>query len=114
MPLTLPITTAIVTIACGALVAAGRSLPFRLVVGCAVVLGLLHGSLNGSDLGRQQAFGLGIAGVAVALFAIVSLLAGQVASVRVAWGRIVVRVAGSWIAATGLLMLGWAVRGWMG
>jgi hypothetical protein len=30
------------------------------------------------------------------------------------WGRIVVRVAGSWIAATGLLMLGWAVRGGLG
>jgi hypothetical protein len=74
------------------------------------VLGLLHGSLNGTDLGQQRTFGLGIAGVAVALFVIVSLLAGQVASVRLAWGRIVVRVAGSWIAATGLLMLGWAVR----
>jgi hydrogenase/urease accessory protein HupE len=108
--LTLPVTTALVTIACGVLVAADRPLPLRLVVGCAVVLGLLHGSLNGTDLGQQRTFGLGIAGVAVALFVIVSLLAGQVASVRLAWGRIVVRVAGSWIAATGLLMLGWAVR----
>jgi len=114
MPLTLPITTALVTIAFGILVAADRPLPFRLVVGCAVVLGMLHGSLSGSALGQQRAFGLSIAGVAVALFVIVSLLAGQVASVRLAWGRIVVRVAGSWIAATGLLMLGWAVRGRMG
>ena len=113
-PLTLPVTTAIVTIAFGVLVAADRPLPLRLVLGCAVVLGLLHGSLNGTDLGQQRAFGLGIAGVAVALFVIVSLLAGQVTSVRLAWGRIVVRVAGSWIAATGLLMLGWAVRGRMG
>jgi hydrogenase/urease accessory protein HupE len=111
VPMTLPITTALMTIAFGILVAADRPLPFRLIVGCAVVLGLLHGSLNGSDLGQQRAFGLSIAGVAVALFVIVSLLAGQVTSVRHAWGRIVVRVAGSWIAATGLLMLGWAVRG---
>jgi hydrogenase/urease accessory protein HupE len=114
MPLTLPVTTAIVTIAFGVLVAMDRQLPLPLVVGCAVVLGLLHGSLNGPDLGQQRAFGLGIAGVAVASFVIVSLLAGQVASVRLAWGRIVVRVAGSWIAATGLLMLGWAVRGRIG
>ena len=114
VPMTLPITTALMTIAFGILVAADRPLPFRLVVGCAVVLGMLHGSLNGTDLGQQRAFGLSIAGVAVALFVIVSLLAGQVASVRLAWGRIVVRVAGSWIAATGLLMLGWAVRGRMG
>jgi hypothetical protein len=26
------------------------------------------------------------------------------------WARIAVRVAGSWIAASGLLMLGWAVH----
>lgn len=114
MPLTLPVTTAIMTIAFGILVAADRLLPLPLVVGCAVVLGLLHGSLNGSDLGQQGAFGLSIAGVAVALFVIVSLLAGQVTALRLAWGRIVVRVAGSWIAATGFLMLGWAVRERMG
>jgi len=110
IPLTLPVTTAIVTIALGVLVAADRPLPLRLVVASAVVLGLLHGSLNGTDLGQQRAFGLSIAGVAVALFVIVSLLAGQVSSLRLAWTRIVVRVAGSWIAATGLLMFGWAVR----
>jgi hydrogenase/urease accessory protein HupE len=109
-PLTLPITTALVTIAFGALVAVDRQLPLRLVVACAVVLGLLHGSLNGADLGQQRALGLSIAGLAVALFVIISLLAGQAASIRFAWARIVVRVAGSWIAATGLLMLGWAVR----
>jgi hydrogenase/urease accessory protein HupE len=114
IPLTLPITTATVTIASGVLVAADRPLPLRLVVGCAVVLGLLHGSLNGTDLGQQRTFGLSIIGVAVALFMIISLLAGQAASVRFAWARIVVRVAGSWIAATGLLMLGWAVRARMG
>lgn len=110
VPVSLPITTAIVTIAFGVLVAADRPLPLRLVIGCAVVLGLLHGSLNGTDLGQQPMFGLSIAGVAVALFVIVSLLAGQVTSLRLAWARIVVRVAGSWIAAMGLFMLGWAVR----
>lgn len=110
VPVSLPITTAIVTIAFGVLVAADRPLPLRLVIGCAVVLGLLHGSLNGTDLSQQRMFGLSIAGVAVALFVVVSLLAGQVTSLRLAWARIVVRVAGSWIAAMGLFMLGWAVR----
>jgi hydrogenase/urease accessory protein HupE len=114
IPLTLPVTTAIVNIAFGVLVAMDRPLPYRLIVGLAVVLGLLHGGLNGTDLGHQRAFGLSIVGIAAALFVIVSLLAGQVTSLRLAWTRIVVRVAGSWIAATGLLMLGWAVRGRMG
>jgi urease accessory protein len=113
-PMTLPVTTAIVTIAFGVLVAADPQLPLWLVVGCAVLLGLLHGSLNGTDLSQHRAFSLSIAGVAAASFVVVSLLAGQVTSMRLAWTRIVVRVAGSWIAATGLLMLGWAVRGRLG
>jgi hypothetical protein len=46
------------------------------------------------------------AGVAGALFVVVSLLAGQIATVRAAWARVAVQVAGSWIAAIGLFMLG--------
>jgi len=30
--------------------------------------------------------------------------------VRALWARIAVRVGGSWIAASGLFMLGWVVR----
>jgi len=35
---------------------------------------------------------------------------GNAATLRALWARVVVRVAGSWIAASGLFMLGWAVR----
>jgi hypothetical protein len=31
--------------------------------------------------------------------------------VRAAWGRVAVRVAGSWLTAAGILMLGWLARG---
>jgi hypothetical protein len=34
-----------------------------------------------------------------------------VVSLRAAWTRIAVRVAGSWVAAVGMLMFGWLVRG---
>lgn len=110
LPATWPMATAFVTIVFGVLVASDRPLPVWAVIGCASVLGLLHGNLNATELGRQQSNGLGIAGVAVSLFVVVSLLAGQVASVRSASARIAVRVAGSWIAASGLFMLGWSVR----
>ncbi|HEY7002453.1 MAG TPA: HupE/UreJ family protein [Candidatus Udaeobacter sp.] len=113
-PLTLPVTTALMTVAFGVLVVMDRQLPLRVVVACALVLGVFHGSLNGTDLSQQRAPGLSVIGIAVALFVVVSLLAGQVTSLRLAWARVVVRVAGSWIAATGLLMLGWAVRVRMG
>jgi urease accessory protein len=106
----MPLATAAVTIALGTLVAAGRPLPLGLVAGCAVALGLFVGALDGIDLAPAQAGPLGAAGVTAALFVVVSLLAGQVASIRTPWARIAVQVAGSWIAAIGVFMLGWAVR----
>jgi len=45
-----------------------------------------------------------------AIFALIALAAAFVLRLRAQWARIGVRVAGSWIAASGLLMLGWAVR----
>jgi len=101
----LTVAAVALTITLGGLVAADRHLPEWLVIGCALVLGLLQGSLNGTEW-----IGFSIVGNAVALFVVVALLAGQVTALRSAWARIVVRVAGSWIAAIGLLMLGWLLR----
>jgi urease accessory protein len=42
---------------------------------------------------------------------IVAMGSAFVVSLRVPWTRIAVRVAGSWVAAIGLLMLGWGLRG---
>jgi len=44
------------------------------------------------------------------LFVLVTLASALVVSLRKSWARIAVRVAGSWIAAIGLLMFGWAMR----
>jgi len=108
---TLPVAETIVTIALGALLAADCPLSLAFVASLAILLGLLHGILNGSELPKTPSSGqLIAAGVAVALFVAVSLLAGQAASVRALWARVAVRVAGSWIVAIGLLMLGWAMR----
>jgi urease accessory protein len=108
---TLPVAETIVTIALGALLAADCPLPIAAVGGLAILLGLLHGSLNGSELPKTNASGqISAVGVAAALFVVVSLLAGQAASVRVPWVRVAVRVTGSWIAAIGLLLLGWSLH----
>src|SRR5271157_1984497 len=109
--LTLPGAEIILTIGLGALLAADRPLPLAFVVGLAILLGLIHGILNGSELAKTLSSAqMSNAGVVVALFLSVSLLAGQAASVRVRWARAAFRVAGSWIAAIGLLMLGWAMH----
>jgi urease accessory protein len=106
----LPLAEIILTIALGALLAADCPLPIALVGGLAILLGLLHGVINGSELPKATSSGQVSAGVAVALFVVASILAGQAASVRVPGGRVAVRVAGSWIVAIGLLMLGWSIR----
>ena len=109
--LTMPLPTATVTIAVGGMVAAGRRLPLALITGFAIAVGVLAGVLNGVELATARSSQLAAAGAAAALFVVVSLVTGQVASVRAAWARIAVQVAGSWIAAVGLFMLGWALRG---
>jgi urease accessory protein len=44
------------------------------------------------------------------VFTLVALAASFVVPLRAAWARLLVRVAGSWIAAIGLLLIGWAMR----
>lgn len=91
----------------GALVAADARVPRGFVVALGAASGALHGLANGSTTGDA----LPLAGAALASFTIVTLAAALVASRRVPWQRVAVRVAGSWIAAVGLLMLGWQARG---
>jgi hydrogenase/urease accessory protein HupE len=82
-------------------------------IGVAVLgigLGLLHGFLNGITLPPGGDGALALIGIAATLFVFVTLVAAFVVSLRLAWTRIAVRVAGSWIAAIGLLMLGWSLH----
>jgi hydrogenase/urease accessory protein HupE len=75
------------------------------------VVGVLHGWLNGTSLAQVQREAVGLAGIASAAFVVVAIAAALVVSLRVPWTRIAVRVAGSWVAAIGLLLLGWTLRG---
>ena len=95
----------------GALVAVDLDLSRHVVTGLVAVLGLFYGALNGTALTEAGAGLLGLLGIVVTVAVLVTLLAGTVVGVRAAWARIVVRVAGSWIAAVAILMLGWAVKG---
>jgi len=99
------------TIVVGALVAADAPMPAVAIVGVAVVIGLIGGVQSGVDLAIARVSFLVVVGATCGLFVTVSLLSGQVVSLRAPWARIVVRVGGSWIAAIGLLMLGWSLRG---
>ena len=93
----------------GGLVAADLCMPAAVVTGLTIMLGLVHGFLNGAVL-QEGAGTLGLIGIATMLFVLVTLASALVVSLRKSWARIAVRVAGSWIAAIGLLMFGWAMR----
>jgi urease accessory protein len=93
----------------GGFVAVDLCMPAAAVTGLAIVIGLVHGFLNGAAL-KDGHGTLGLLGIMTLLFVIVTLTSALIVSLKKPWARIVVRVAGSWIAAIGLLMFGWAMR----
>lgn len=95
----------------GALVALDRKLPLLLILTLTGSFGLLHGFLNGSAMAQAGGGFLALFGISVAVFVLTALFSALVVSLRAQWSRIAVRVAGSWITAVGLLMLGWTYRG---
>jgi hydrogenase/urease accessory protein HupE len=94
----------------GALLAADVNLSLRLATGIAALLGLYHGYFNGTGLGSSISSAVVLLGLVFGIFVVVALVSAFVVRLRAHWARIAVRVAGSWIAASGLLMLGWAMR----
>ena len=94
----------------GGLLAADAKLSLRATTGLSVLLGLYHGYLNGAGMGQFDTAAIALIGLVFGVFVLVAIAAAFVVSLRAHWARIAVRVAGSWIAACGLLMLGWAVK----
>jgi hydrogenase/urease accessory protein HupE len=92
------------------LLAADAKLSLRVTTALAAVLGVYHGYLNGTGMGPPATGAVALLGLIFAIFALIALAAAFVVRLRAEWARTSVRVAGSWIAASGLLMLGWAVR----
>ena len=94
----------------GVLIAADLRLPANWFTVLIVLVGLIHGFFNGLAL-KDGPGGLGLFGIMAALFVLVALVSAFVVSMKPPWTRIVVRVAGSWVAAIGILMIGWFLRG---
>jgi hydrogenase/urease accessory protein HupE len=99
-----PIVSAAWFLLVGGLLAAGAKLSLRVTTAMAALLGLYHGYMNGTGLGTSSASAVALLGLVFAVFVLVALAAAFVVRLRAEWARIAVRVAGSWIAAGGLLM----------
>ena len=90
----------------GALIAADLRLPTSVFTVLTIAVGLMHGFFNGIAL-KAGPGGLGLIGIMATLFVLVALASAFVLSLKPNWTRIVIRVAGSWVTAMGILMLGW-------
>ena len=93
----------------GALVAADVLLPTAAVTTLVIAFGLAHGYLNGAALANGPGT-LALLGITSMLFVLVTVASAVVVSLHRPPARIAVRVAGSWVAAVGLLMIGWAMK----
>jgi hydrogenase/urease accessory protein HupE len=105
-----PVAATASLLLCGLLVATDARLPSAATAALAVLVGLAHGIENGGAMARMTVGIPGLIGIVATTFVVSALAAALVVSLRVSWARIAVRVAGSWIAATGLLLVGWSLR----
>ncbi len=97
----------------GGLVALARPLPAVLFHGLVVLFGLSHGFANGEAITSSiKAYlfilGIGLAGLAILAYG--TLMVDFLLKKNIGWMTIAVRVAGSWIAAIGVLVMATAGR----
>lgn len=101
---------AVTQLGAGLLLAVCPRLPPRVVVAVAVVIGGVHGALNGGAMAATQTSYEAGLGILVAVAVVTLLVSAAATSLSKPWQRIAVRVAGSWFAAIGLLSLAWHFR----
>jgi hypothetical protein len=103
----------------GVLVALDLKLSPRLVLTLSLVAGALHGWSNGASIVEAlreleptaaTSGSLALSGIATAVFAIVTIVSAVVVPIESYAARVAVRVAGSWLTAIAILMVGWLVR----
>jgi hypothetical protein len=106
-----PLAAPLALITVGVLTAADVRLPRYALVLLAVAIGSLQGLQNGSALALSGGGFGSLFGIVSAGFVIVALLAALATAQHAGWQRVALRAGGSWIAAIGLLTLGWTLRG---
>jgi urease accessory protein len=94
----------------GGLIASNAKISLPVLTAVASMIGSFHGYLNGTGLNRFNDGGHALVGLALAVCVVIAIFTSFVVPLRRQWALIVIRVAGSWIAASGLLMLGWTLR----
>lgn len=108
------VVSAALMIGLGLLAAAAARLPGGSLLVLAVIVGIVRGAANGSGLDPGTDPVLFGAGLLLAGYAVVTLVCAVAATFRRAgapWRTIALRAGGSWIAAVGLMVGGFALAG---
>ena len=90
----------------GILVAGNWHLPAWFLIGLAALLAFTHGLPEGTEISGSMSALPFVSGVAVAGLLAIAYGIGLGRSLRAPWTKIAVRMAGSWIAAAGVMVLG--------
>jgi urease accessory protein len=98
-------------VAIGGLLALGRHLDAWLILAVSILAGLAHGYENGRGFPAGGDAGLYVLGVATSGYLLCTLISAALVAVRERprWLTVACRTAGSWIAAVGVMMLGFAL-----
>lgn len=110
-PWDVPAATAVTVMALGVVALLKVRVPARALAGVGAFVGFARGLVNGSAVHAADGRWLPVIGVMAGVLLLTVILIGG--STRIGRGRsaVVLRVAGSWVAAIGLLMIGWQLRG---
>jgi hydrogenase/urease accessory protein HupE len=93
----------------GGLVALDFRLPRWATTAIAVLLGTFLGFGNGAAMAQAGPGLRAVMGISATVLVVTTLVAALVVAWQSGWLRIAWRVVGSWIAASGLLLLGWSL-----
>jgi urease accessory protein len=98
----------------GGLVATDSPLPVWAGVAIVALVAASLGYSDGSALPKDRSGILILLGIGLCVFTVFALIAALVLPLRSRLARVAMRISGSWIAATGLLLLGWSIRSGLG
>ena len=110
-PLEFPVAAAVVILLLGALGVSRMRVPPGVLLSSSAFLGFARGLMNGSAARNADGQWLSVLGIVLGVFVLGTLLTGGGHWLANRRPAVVLRVIGSWIAAIGLLMLGWELQG---
>lgn len=91
-------------------VTANLQTPRILILLATAVVGSLFGCSNGQEFASLSKGAMALIGVVTSIFMVMTLATALAVKSNYGWKRIVIRVAGSWMAAASLLAIGWELR----